>query len=155
MIKFISNLNCDGNNTVRLSCFSRCNRCFNPKLTLSDRGVNITSWADSIVSTAKKITDFKHTDSNCSMGEHKLQDGNHIKSKWHTEYTVFQSIGPIQASQELPMLYKLEIRTNTYKNVDVFQLGRFCSSRVSYARRNVYKIYPNVLDLSVSNRVVR
>ena len=48
-----------------------------------------------------------------------------------------------------------EIRTNTYSSIDDFQLGCFCSSRVSYARRNVYKIYPNVLDLSVSNRVVR
>ena len=49
-----------------------------------------------------------------------------------------------------------KMRTNTYSNVDVFQLGRFCCSSVSHVRRNVYKIlYPDVLDLSVSNRVVR
>ena len=42
-----------------------------------------------------------------------------------------------------------DIRTNTYNNVDVFQLGRFCSSRVSHVRRNAYKIYPDVLNLDV------
>ena len=41
-----------------------------------------------------------------------------------------------------------EIRTNTYNNVDAFQLRRFCSSRVSHVRRNVYKMYPDVLNLS-------
>ena len=48
-----------------------------------------------------------------------------------------------------------KIRTNTYNIVDVFQLEHFCSSRVSYVRRNAYKIYPDVLDLSVCNQVVR
>ena len=48
-----------------------------------------------------------------------------------------------------------EIRTNAYNNVDVIQLGRFCNSSVSHVRRNVNKIYPDVLNLSGSNGVVR
>ena len=70
---------------------------------------------------------------------------------------MFQSIGPTQAlSRAADAVQTKEIRTNTYKNVDIFQLGRFCSSRVNYLKQNVYgKIYPDMLDLSVSNRIIR
>ena len=73
MIKFSSNLNYDGKNTVHLSCFSRCNQHSNPKLTLLDRA----KIASPIISTAKNV-DFKRTDSG-SMDEYKHQDGNHKK----------------------------------------------------------------------------
>ena len=36
-------------------------------------------------------------------------------------------------------IHTKEIRTNTYNTADNFQLGRFCSGRVSQVKQNSYK----------------